>query len=414
LNIVLKGFFMALPYPLTAPQNGVSQELFPFKVDDLQEEWVYKSPLGAFVGSRTDRPFVRRIFQKGVGIQHRIPRLQAMDYTNYISGFGDREGNEQQLKVDADSVGIDWKTWQLRENYMTVQSIGTPVDVAAHFSSQIVDAMQRMLTADIVNAFTTDLYPGLATDGIATGNIAGSFPSYDRAVVFESDGTLVARADYQKNVTFPTLLDDMEDINASTPAGSGMSAKKLRQIANYLTFGNAYDIAPNTEWAIKPAYVGTKNGWPDNKYILMLDPLAVDILREDPDFAKDTTQRGYVGDVKNTPEALGNPSYVGEYAGFYIFKCPELAQKRIKSADAKKTSSWGLVLGAGAGVIAWGGEGMVESKINTQNQSLVVLAHEFRGQKMLRFTGRYAQTPNAIAGSNPLVEQACLHVFTSI
>jgi hypothetical protein len=405
---------MTFPYPLTSPQNGVSQDLFPFKIDDMQDEWVYKSPVGAFIGSRSDRPFMSRTFEKGAGISHRIPRLQAMDYTNYISGFGDREGNEQQLQVDSDSIFIDWKTWQLRENYLTVQSIGTPINVASHFSSQIVEAMKRMLTADIISAFTTDLYQGLVTGGLTTGNVAGSFPSYDRAVVFAEDGSLVARAAYQANGTFPTLLDGMQAIGASTPAGSGMSAKKLRQIANYLTFGNAYDIAPNTEWAIKPAYVGTKNGWPDNKYILMLDPLAVDILREDPDFAKDTTQRGYVGDIKNTPEALGNPSYVGEYAGFYIFKCPELAQKRIESADGDKTSSWGLVLGAGAGVVAWGGKGVIQSKINEQNQSLVVFAHEYRGQKMLRFTGRYAQKPGAVAGSNPLVEQACLHVFTSI
>ena len=85
---------MTFPYPLTSPQNGVSQDLFPFKIDDMQDEWVYKSPVGVFIGSRSDRPIMTWTFEKGAGISHRIPRLQAMDYTNYISGFGDREGNE--------------------------------------------------------------------------------------------------------------------------------------------------------------------------------------------------------------------------------------------------------------------------------------------------------------------------------
>jgi hypothetical protein len=269
------------------------------------------------------------------------------------------------------------------------------------------------LNYDIFNVLTNSTYPALKTGSVLTGAVAGNYPSYDRVVIPVAAGTLVTRANYQANASFPTLMNGLQTSAATTPAGSGLSAKHLETLRQYAERGNAADIAVNTENAIRPAYVKNKAGWPMNKYIYLAHPQTLASLFADPLFANSTFNRGTVIDQENTPQTLNGADYVGEYRGISIYSCKDLYQYSITSQDANKQVAWNIFMGAGAVSLGWAEEPQIGMENDLVERMQLYFGHEFRGQKMLQFPSEYAQQVGAVAGSNPVAEQGIIHSFVS-
>jgi hypothetical protein len=405
---------MAL-YPPTPPgYNGINQNLFPFSVTSkVFKEWVQITPLYNLMGNEPTRPIVRKQLSKSEGLQYRMGRLQALDYKNPVINFDQRRGNAMQQQVDYDKVDIDFKSFLVQIKGYDILSQGTPIDLPPYARQQLVEAFSRCLNYDIFNAITNGAYPAFKTGSALTGSVAGNYPSYDRVVIPVAAGTLVTRANYQANATFPTLMNGLQTSALTTPAGSGLSAKHLETLRQYAERGNAADITVNMENAIRPAYVKNKAGWPMNKYIYLAHPQTLSSLFADPLFANSTFNRGTVIDQENTPQTLNGADYVGEYRGISIYSCKDLYQYSIASADGTKNAAWNIFMGAGAVSLGWAEEPQIGMENDLVERMQLYFGHEFRGQKLLQFPSEYAQTAGAVAGSNTVIEQGIIHSFVS-
>ena len=402
-------------YPVPAPgYNGINQNLFPFEVvTKVFKEWVQITPLYNLIGNEPTRPIVRKQLGRGEGLQYRMGKLQALNYKNPILNFDQRRGNAQQQSIDYDAVTVDFKSFLVQIKGYDILDFGTPIDLPPYARQQLVEAFSRCLNYDLFNAMTSSTYPALTTGSALTGNVAGNYPSYDRVVFPVAAGTLLARAAYQANGTFPTLVNGMQTSANTAPAGSGLSAKHLETLKQYAERGNAADIAVNSEYAIRPAYIKSKAGWPMNKYIYLAHPQTLPSLFADPLFANSTFNRGTVIDQENTPQTLNGADYIGEYRGIAIYSCRDLYQYAITSADGTKQAAWNLFMGAGALSIGWAEEPQIGMENDLVERIQLYFGHEFRGQKMLQFKSLYASQAGAVVGSNTVVEQGIIHSFVS-
>lgn len=394
--------------------NGINSNLFPFEVSNkLFREWVQITPLFNLMGSEPTRPIVRREMQPGKGAEWRVGKLQALDYKNPVLNFDQRRGNAQQQTVNYDKVECDFKSFLVQIKMYDILRYSTPIDLPPEASRQLVEAFSRCLNYDLFKAMMSGAYPALTSDSALTGNIAGNFPSYDRVVIPTAEGMILDRKAYQANGTFAKLVDGMQDSAETSPEGSGLSANHLETLKQYAERGNASDIAPNTEDAIQPAYVRSRSGWPMNKYIYLAHPQTLASLFKDPLFTNSTFFRGTVIDSENTPQTLNGADYVGEYRGISIYSCRDLYAYSIESEDGDKQVAWNLFLGAGAVSLGWAEKPMIGMDNDLVERIQLYYGHEFRGQKMLQFASSYAQSPSAIEGSNPVVEQGVIHSFVS-
>ena len=405
---------MSLFPPPATGYNGINQNLFPFEVSSkVFKEWVQQTPLYNLMGNEPTRPIIRKTLSKGEGLQYRMGKLAALDYKSPVVNFDQRRGNAQQQSVDYDSVSVDFKRFLVQIKGYDILSQGTPIDLPPYARSQLVEAFSRCLNYDLFNAMTTTAYPALTTGSTLTGEDEDNYPSYDRVVLPVAAGTLLGRDAYQADGTFPKLVNGMQTSVATTPAGSGLSAKHLETLKQYAERGNAADIAVNTENAIQPAYVKSKAGWPMNKYIYLAHPQTLTSLFADPLFANSTFSRGTVIDQENTPQTLNGADYVGEYRGIAIYSCRDLYQYAITSEDGNKTAAWNIFMGAGALSIGWAEEPQIGMENDLIERIQLYYGHEFRGQKMLKFASSYAASVGAVDGSNPTVEQGIIHSFVS-
>ncbi len=402
-------------YPVPAPgYNGINQNLFPFEVvTKVFKEWVQITPLYNLIGNEPTRPIVRKQLGRGEGLQYRMGKLQALNYKNPILNFDQRRGNAQQQSIDYDAVTVDFKSFLVQIKGYDILDFGTPIDLPPYARQQLVEAFSRCLNYDLFNAMTSSTYPALTTGSALTGNVAGNYPSYDRVAFPVAAGTLLARAAYQANGTFPTLVNGMQTSANTAPAGSGLSAKHLETLKQYAERGNAADIGVNSEYAIRPAYIKSKAGWPMNKYIYLAHPQTLPSLFADPLFASSTFNRGVVIDQENTPQTLNGADYIGEYRGIAIYSCRDLYQYAITSADGTKQAAWNIFMGAGALSIGWAEEPQIGMENDLVERIQLYFGHEFRGQKMLQFKSLYASQAGAVVGSNTVVEQGIIHSFVS-
>lgn len=388
--------------------NGINPNLFPFEVSNkLFREWVQITPLYNLMGTEPTRPIVRREMQPGKGAEWRVGRLNALDYKNPVINFDQRRGNAQQQQVDYDKVGCDFKSFLVQIKLYDILRYATPVDLPPEASQQLVEAFSRNLNYDLFNAMTVTAYPTITT---ANCNVAGTLPSYDRAVFKLATGLVPTRAEYQANATFPTLINGMSLPTATTPATSGLSASHLETLKQYAERGGS---SVGVEDAIRPAYVRSKAGWPMNKYIYLAHPQTLPSLFADPLFANSTFNRGTVIDPENTPQTLNGADYVGEYRGIAIYSCRDLYSYAIPSQDGTKQAAWNIFMGAGAVSLGWAEKPIIGMDNDLVERIQLYYGHEFRGQKMLQFASAYAATGGAQAGSNTVVEQGIIHSFVS-
>lgn len=398
---------MAL-YPVPAPgYNGINQNLFPFEVSSkLFREWVQATPLYNLIGNEPTRPIVRKVLNKGEGLQYRMGKLQALDYKNPVVNFDQRRGAAQQQQVDYDAVNVDFKSFLVQVKGYDILSYGTPVDLPPYARSQLVEAFSRALNHDLFLSATTGAYPALSTGSALRGNVAGAYPSYERIVFGNAFAPRINA--YYADGTFPTLLNGMTA--APAPNATGLSAAHLKKLKSYAERGGS---AINRESALQPAYVKSKAGWPMNKYIYLAHPNSLDSLFADPLFASSTFNRGTVIDQENTPQTLNGGDYVGEFFGVSLYSCRDLYEFEIVSADNNKRTAWNLFIGAGAFSLGWAEEPMLGMENDLVERIQLYFGHEFRGQKMLKFPSRQNRL-NAAANLATAVEQGVIHSLVSI
>jgi len=405
---------MAL-YPVPAGgYNGINPNLFPFAVQkELNKEYVSQCPLYHLIGTAMTSPIVRKTMLQGAGLQYRVGKLSALDYKNPVLNFDQRAGGAMRQKVDYDSVDVDFRTFAVEIAGMDILKLGTPIDLPAEARDQLVDVFSRSMNYDLFRAMTSGAYPALMTGSALTGNVAGNYPSYDRIVFPIANGTLITRAGYQANGTFSTLVNGMQTPAATTYTGSGLSVKHLETLRNYAERGNAEDLPSNTESEMQPASVKSKAGWPIKKYIYLAHPQSLLKLFTDPAFANSTINRGTVTDQANTPEMISGADYIGEFRGIAIYSCGDLFDYSIGSQDNTKRVAWNIFMGAGAMSIGWSKETEFGVKYDDYERIQTYYGHEMRGQKMLKFPGKYSASVGAVVGSNPSVEQGIIHSFVS-
>jgi len=394
---------MAL-YPVPAPgYNGINQNLFPFDVSaSLFREWVQITPLYNLMGNEPTRPIVRKTLGKREGLQYRMGKLQALDYKNPIVNFDQRRGNAQQQKVDYDSVDVDFKSFLVQIKGYDILEYGTPIDLPPYARTQLVEAFSRALNRDLFLAATTGAYPNM-TNGRANCNVADTIPSYDRAVMA---GLTPTAAQYYANATFPAKFDAANPL----PANNGLSGAHLKALKLTAERGGT---AINREDAIQPAYVRNKAGWPMNKYIYLAHPESLTALFADPLFSQSTFNRGTVIDAENTPQTLNGADYVGEFFGISVYACKDLYEFEFTSAANNHRIAWNLFIGAGAWSLGWAEEPMLGMENDLVERIQLYFGHEFRGQKMLKFSSQ-RNAADAARNLATTVEQGIIHSFVAL
>lgn len=383
--------------------SRINANLFPFDVSSqLQYEFVQSVPLIDFMGSSPDSIIVKLPMKKGAGVQWRIPRLRALNYKNPIMDLEQAEGREQQQIVDEFTVDSHKRSFSVRVPFSQLLEYAVPFNIVNPVAKQLVTTLSRNLNWEILNDFTTSAYPNILT---ANCNVAGTIPSYDRAV----PALATTRAQWQGNATFPTYLNGFQTPANTTSAGTGLSVAHLRKLIRYANQGGS---SLNIEAQVAPSSIETKNGWPVNKYVYLMTQESYASLCADPIFVQTALARGTVVNP-NTPQLITGGFFKGEFEGVLLYVVPELSEHIITSADGNKFISWNLFLGAGAHVLGWAditNFGVKDDELNLQK---IFYTHDFRGEGMQMFASKYVAAGGAVQGSNPFVEQGVIHSFVS-
>lgn len=396
--------------------NGINTLLFPVDINrKIIKEFVQITPLSSLIGNEPNRPIVRHNFRPGEGIAYRVARLNALDYRSPVLNYDQRRGKEQMQSVDADTVQCNWRTFAVKIAGLDVLRYATPIDLPPEAQSQIVQTYARNLNWDIFNSMSVFAYPNMGWDPIkklapsvaANCNVAGTLPSYDRAV----PALATTRAQWQANQTFNTYLNGFQTSANTAPDGTGLSTKHLKTLKMYAERGGS-DV--EVEADIQPAYIKSRNGFPMNQYYYFAHPQTLTSLTADPLFVQTTIARGTVID-DNQPQMINGADYFGCYLGMHIYALPDLYNYTFTSADGTKKVAWNFLVGAGALSLGWAELPRFRMEMDDYESCVTYYGHEIRGQKLLQFPSRYVASAGAgaVVGSNPLVEQGIIHSFVS-
>jgi hypothetical protein len=384
-------------YPVVAPINGINQGLFPFKVNkEFFREYVQITPYFNFMGNELTRPIVRHQMRAGEGFSYTVAKLNALDYTSPVYDFDQVSGAGQYQKADAMSVGTRAVSFSVIRKGMELIELGTPVDLPDVIRPQLIEACERNLNKDLIDAVTIKNYA-----------VATQMPSYDRIVVAGQPGEVDARAAYNGRAGLLTVLNTCGD---RTYAHSGPSTQHILKLKNYAIQGGA---TAEAEDMIKPAYILSKSGFPMNDYIWIVDSAIIAELYNDPTFFASTAARGTIIDGTQ-PQTINGADYHGRYFGVHIYESKDLAKYRQTSQDGTKVFAWNLFMGAGAISVGWYKEPWTAFMDNRIDMIQNFASHEIRGQSVLQFPAKLQSTLDAAAPVNKLVEQGIIHSLVRI
>jgi len=376
-----------MAYPPTAPIGGINQSLFPFKVNsEFYKEWVQITPLANFMGSQMNMPIYRHKLKDGEGLQFRVGRLSALDYKNPVVGLDQRRGATQQQQVDYDSVDTKSQSFPVRLEGSNIVRLGTPIELPASVRPQLIEVSERNLNYDLFNAMTTDIYTDKATQK----------PSFDRSIY---SGYNPARGTYNALGGLQAALDGLTGVLYTQ---SGMSSKTILDAQTATLRGGK---TGTVEHAIQPAFMKTRNGFPMNGNIMLMNPSCLDSLMSDPKFFESTMARGTVIS-EDQPQAIHGADYLGKYLGMHIYLCPFLMDYEAVSEDATKRAAWNIVMGAGAMTVGWHEYPTIATAIDEIERIQIFTTFEQRGVKSLAFPSKADPTKR--------IEQGIMHVFSQI
>lgn len=391
-----------MQYPITQPINGINQNLFPFKVDNKQffKQYLKETPFFNIMGKELTRPIVIHTAQAGDGYQYRVPKLNALDYTNPVTDFNQVRGQSQTQSVDVDYVTCGGISFSVIIKNQQLISLGTPINLPDQVNDQLRQACRLNLNKAILDSATTGNYA-----------VATQKPSYDRSMLAGLNPT---RAAYNAYAGIQAALDTFT-AGQTAYTQQGLSAKLLMNSTILASKGGKANGAVmvngvTIEDQLHPAQIMSRSGWPMQKYMGFFSAEALLPLYDDPLFTSTTTARGTVIS-KDQPEMISGADYVGEFKGIYLYQVDDLSRYSVVSADTTKRGSWGFLIGAAAWSLGWYEQPTIAFDQDQIDRQQIWASHETRGQKCLKFAAKQAST---VTAGNATVEQGLIHIFTNI
>lgn len=385
---------------IPASPNKFDAKLIPVEIEDQYfSEYIGLSPLSKFFGysnAKGDSPgsvIIVSEMMAGHGDRKRVSFKRSIGFENPKKGYDQLRGSEKQVVTVEDEVLIE----QLRDAVILygvdfVKQI-TPIDVFNQQKPSLLEANQRLLIKNVLDVATR----GDANLPGPYYNVDETKPSYDRIIVA---GYAPNRATYNGLAGLTTALNNF---GAATYNASGLSINMIRQLKSYAVNGGALDEL-NPEPKLRPTGLKTKEGFPEEKYVMFIDPMAYTSLANDPDWK----QFAFQGMVRAATQAefISGARFRGEVEGVMIYEFPELGNYRTVSQDEDKMAAWNLFMGAQAFSLVWGSRIKFNTEWIDYNQNFGLAYSEIRGQKALMFPS------DQVAGTQ--VEHGIIHAFTRI
>ena len=355
------------------------------------KEYVGESPLSPFMGSSPNRVIQLFEMDSGEGLSFRIGFRKDLNYQNPIIGFDQAAGSEQPIQFFEDEIKVKLRRFVDILMGVPLVKLATPIAIFETLRPALLTTQRRNLVKSIFDAAcapsNTPNDPGLynAADG-------GTGPLVDRVIYAAANGG--GAASYQASI-----FAGVGGMGAATPAASGMSVMHIRNLKSYAVNGG---IAYERESRIMPYESKAKKSFPEEHYVLFIDPNSYRSLAADPLW----NQLMYRGVIQNAdqPEALSGARYRGMIEGVLVYECPELARYRVVSGGV--TAAWNLFVGAQAFGICWAKHPWFEMESRDFNMNVAMAVSEMRGQKVFMFPS--FQDPAA------LVERGMIHSFTRL
>lgn len=377
-----------------ATPNAFDENLIPEDiVEQYFEEYIGGTPLSDFMGEDMSSIIYLRDVNTGDGSSVNIPFARDIDYENPTTGYDQLEGNEQDIVVQYDQVSI--KPYRFADGLQAIRFVKTltPVNIFDMLRPQLMRASKKSLVRQIL-----DTICGLPSKGgIYTPST--NIPSYDRAI---AAGTVTDINDTREHWSGSNINAMVAAYaGGATYDANGLSVDHIRKLKDYAISGGAFDLY-EPEHKITPTEILTKNNFPMEKYVYLIDPLSKNSLVKDPQWSGLLYQGMTRGEYQ--PESISGARCLGEVEGVMIYECPELAKYRITSNGKK--SAWNLFLGAQAFVLAWAERPVFDVEYKDYRFNVGMAVSEIRGQKALMYPS--TQTPNG------QVEHGILHSFVRI
>lgn len=366
--------------------NAMRAGLEPTFVNAFSKGGV-KNSNGGDMGSR-NAVIHRETVQSGDGLTYVVPLIRELDYNDRIYDNEEVTGNEQDISLYSDTVGIRSMDTAIRLGYRERLKLATPTKIESYLTSLTSTAVRRGLEWDIWRASSIGAY---APD---PNNIAASLalnkPVYDRIVV--SAAAQPTRNAYNAYAGVTALcagsVQNVVTLNVGT----------LDLMKRYAEEGGA---APEAEDIISAPETYISSGIRADEYIAFIDPICVAGLFADARWLAQQN-RGVV--VKDAPQAITGSKMLGMLDGIRVYSNPWLAKFRFTNVTG--TYAWNILCGAGAIHLGTYKPPAFHYKEEDYNKQYGITLREFRGQKALVYPSK--TTPGAFA------EYGIIHNLTRV
>lgn len=361
---------MAAPISTASDLNNKKIRAQAFK------EYINMNPFRPFMGrTRGDNAnpapviHVEQDTRKGVGDTIYFPFLEAVDHTTFKTGNQQLEGNEKDLTFRSDSVTVRLVRDGVKVEEHLISDKRTPVDLLGEMRPQLMDMATQQLRDEIIDAAALSTSPNRtrvlfgATDGNYNATLATALANVD--VTDDKMSVRIIR----------TLKRKAKNIAS---ASNGTSTRKIR-----------------------PMKVMTRNGGMEEMYVLFLDPVAAEHLKQDNEY-KQLMDDGRSNLIAQN-SFINYNKFLGVVDGVMLYEIEEM--ERIDS-DAGGASSTRVAHNLFCGAQAWG-LGVAEP---------IFFTTDSRDHDLIRAMG-YGEVRNVtvlqFSDGSTDIEHGMIHCFTT-
>lgn len=377
---------MQLP---TAPFNGVSQYLFPYKVNKaLFQTWFPLTHFASLTSEDMSKPVYKHTMRPGEGTQFRVGKIEALDYKNPVLDTQQKRGFAQTQTVHEDQIDTSRYSWPVLCRDLDLMASGTPIDsLPSKVTKQLTDVQHQNFSDSMFKAATWGNYG----TGSAAPSVIGAMPSVNRAVAGEGG--------YLYNAT-ATLAEQLE---TALVANAQLSVKHLRILKLMAQLGGT---VMGNESPVRPSSVTLVNGQNSTEYYYFAHPNSITDLLNDADFK--SFMVGRIG-VESQPQPISGADYIGKIFGINIYECPMISEYYAPITIGN--CAWNILIGAGAWTVGWYKFPSIVVDQDVIENSSLYCSHEQRGQKCLKFA---AKSVGTMIPGYQTVEQGIIHSFVRI
>lgn len=387
-----------MPYqPYTDVQNPSLPNQYAAGLEDREilkkffKEYIAWTPLSAFMGDSEESPIVLRDLETGKGDLVTFSLMRELELGNEVGEFERASGKEQNLRFYQQTIPTKYSREPVGLNSPDIVKQRTPLSIFEQYRPSLLRLLRQKLVYELMDSMTWDLY-----------DPATQIPSIHRSLF----GTWGGR-NAEKNIA--AACDEASGTTnlanfANNPYTlNGMSASHIYQLGRIAKMGGSSGY--KTENLIRPANLKTVRGFPEEQYILLIDPMTYDSLRQDPDWIKYHVSARNLGD--DMPNGLNGARFRGIYEGVLVYEANELSKYRIKSSTAAKgTWAWNILLGASSVGLVWSMKPMFTEEWKDYKDIYGLCSKEYRGQAAFKFPSKL--------DTSKLVEHGIVHSFTRI